>query len=201
MPNPPEERCAPAQAFADETTDRSDRPRRRVPPTGSEPSDATAVDQLLRSRRFADRIQVRTDAVRLWSALIELEIAAVQDDVAVARASAVGHSGRADHDRVPETPTALQITADQPHRATDSQFAHLLAARILESFEARAVRRRPPNDKGRKLALLQAQVDLRALVSRRIDQLVSESREEGATWAEIGQALHVTRQTAHQRYH
>jgi hypothetical protein len=47
---------------------------------------------------------------------------------------------------------------------------------------------------------LRAAVDLRDAVDSFLGELVAMARDEGATWAEIGAALGVTTQAAHQRY-
>lgn len=47
---------------------------------------------------------------------------------------------------------------------------------------------------------LDAMAVIREGVERAIRSLVAEARADGLTWAEIGQALHVTRQSAHERY-
>jgi hypothetical protein len=47
---------------------------------------------------------------------------------------------------------------------------------------------------------LRAAVDVRGCVDWILDEYVTMARSEGATWAEIGDALGVTTQAAHQRY-
>jgi hypothetical protein len=47
---------------------------------------------------------------------------------------------------------------------------------------------------------LRAAVDVRDAVDSFLGELVAMARAEGATWAEIGTALGVTTQAAHQRY-
>jgi hypothetical protein len=49
------------------------------------------------------------------------------------------------------------------------------------------------------LAALAALDRLRRVLDGRIEELVAVGRGEGASWAEIGAALGVTRQTAHER--
>ena len=75
-----------------------------------------------------------------------------------------------------------------------------LAERTLSGFEARVEAGTPKPGKVRGLVTLAALERLRVLINQRIEQLVAANRREGATWAEIATALHVTRQTAHQRY-
>jgi hypothetical protein len=75
-----------------------------------------------------------------------------------------------------------------------------LAERTLRGFEARIEAGTPDSGKQRSLVTLSALGKLRVLLERRIEEGVAVGRRAGATWAEIAAALHVTRQTAHQRY-
>ena len=75
-----------------------------------------------------------------------------------------------------------------------------LAARTLTGFEARLDHGGASDLRSGNLAALAALDRLRALVSHRVDETVEMCRREGATWEDIGSALHVTRQTAHERY-
>jgi hypothetical protein len=75
-----------------------------------------------------------------------------------------------------------------------------LAERTLHGFEARLEAGTPSTGAARSLVTLSALARLRDLIERRIAKWVAAGRREGASWAEIGTALHVTRQTAHQRY-
>jgi hypothetical protein len=47
---------------------------------------------------------------------------------------------------------------------------------------------------------LRAAVDVREAVDDYLRELVRLARTDGATWAEIGEAIGVTTQAAHQRY-
>ncbi|MFL6205476.1 MAG: hypothetical protein ACJ739_08995 [Acidimicrobiales bacterium] len=49
-------------------------------------------------------------------------------------------------------------------------------------------------------AALAATTAVRDAADRKLFELVSFAREEGASWASIGEALGVTTQAAHQRY-
>jgi hypothetical protein len=75
-----------------------------------------------------------------------------------------------------------------------------LAERTLRGFEARLAAGTPSTGAARSLMTLSALGRLRYLIERRIAEWVAASRREGASWTEIGTALRVTRQTAHQRY-
>lgn len=75
-----------------------------------------------------------------------------------------------------------------------------LAERTLIGFEARLDHDDASDLRSGSLAALAALDRLRALVNHRVDETVETCRREGATWEDIGSALHVTRQTAHERY-
>lgn len=75
-----------------------------------------------------------------------------------------------------------------------------LAERTLQGFEARLVAFVPLPGKARDLAVLAGLGHLRRLLDRRIEEVVAGCRRQGASWAEVGAALRVSRQTAHERY-
>jgi hypothetical protein len=81
-----------------------------------------------------------------------------------------------------------------------SRSVERLAERTLTGFEAR-LNHSGANGRAETLAALAALDRLRVMLSHRVDETVEACRREGATWADIGSALHVTRQTAHERYH
>jgi hypothetical protein len=95
----------------------------------------------------------------------------------------------------------LRARADR-HRtlAADGRSVPRAAERSLSGFEARLVETVPAPGKTRHLAVLAGLEHLRRLVDRRIEELVTAARREGASWAEVGAALRVSRQTAHERY-
>ena len=67
-------------------------------------------------------------------------------------------------------------------------------------FEAGAMAAAPTEGKVRHLVALAALERLRDALDSRIEKVVAAGRHEGASWAEIGSALRVTRQSAHERY-
>jgi hypothetical protein len=96
---------------------------------------------------------------------------------------------------------ALEHRARQHRDIADvSRSVERLAERTLTGFEARLDRGGASDQRSGNLAALAALDRLRALVGHRVDETVEMCRHEGATWEDIGSALHVTRQTAHERY-
>jgi hypothetical protein len=80
------------------------------------------------------------------------------------------------------------------------EFRRRLAQHLLSSYE-RDLRRTSSRDaKLATLERLSALHDLQAILQEHIFVAVADSRARNATWAEIGGALGVTRQSAHQRY-
>lgn len=70
------------------------------------------------------------------------------------------------------------------------------ALALLESID-------PENEPGRDgapIRELSAAVDARDAAQHRVDELVSNARQAGATWVEIAAALKVSPQGARQRY-
>jgi hypothetical protein len=84
--------------------------------------------------------------------------------------------------------------------ADEARSVRRLVARSLQGFETRLAARVPAAGKARTLTVLAGMEHLRRLLDRRIEETVATGRREGASWAEIASALHVTRQTAHERY-
>lgn len=96
---------------------------------------------------------------------------------------------------------SLRDRADR-HRAlaAEGRSVPRLAERSLQGFEVRVTADLPESGKGRELVVLAGLEYLRRLVDGRIEEAVAAGRRQGATWAEIGAALRVSRQTAHERY-
>jgi hypothetical protein len=81
-----------------------------------------------------------------------------------------------------------------------SEFRSQLAHHVLHTYE-HGVRHGGPRDtKLAALELLGALHDLQAIVQEHIRAAVDECRIRHATWAQIGDVLGVTRQSAHERY-
>ena len=85
-------------------------------------------------------------------------------------------------------------------RAAATRSVERRAERTLQRFEAWVGAGVPSHGKARSLVALAALARLRRLLDARIEELVAVGRREGASWTDIGAALHVTRQTAHERY-
>jgi hypothetical protein len=85
-------------------------------------------------------------------------------------------------------------------RADAARSVERLAERALQWFEARAAAGSAASGKVRSLRMLSALERLRALIDHRIEDRVALSRRDGATWAEIAEALRMRRQSAHQRF-
>jgi len=85
-------------------------------------------------------------------------------------------------------------------RAAATRSFDRLAERAVQRFETGIAAGNPLQGKSRQLVALAALECLRRLVDSRVDEVVAAGRREGASWAEIGSALRVTRQTAHERY-
>jgi hypothetical protein len=160
----------------------------------SEP-DGAATSMLLRSRAVAEQARVGAEAARQLAVLMEEEVAAAHE-------SAADLYERWMREEWPQNPEDLARRASaHRQRARDWLSPQRLAQRMVAAFEARALRGTTGAGKEHQLAALEALVALKAQVLHRIDELVADCRREGATWAEIADMLHVTRQTAHQRYH
>jgi hypothetical protein len=87
-------------------------------------------------------------------------------------------------------------TADEPAGASDRPDA----CEVLAAFEQRSIARLPRRGSERATTLLEAVAALDRQVKRRLQELVDACREDGATWGEIGAALQVSRQAAHERF-
>jgi hypothetical protein len=100
-----------------------------------------------------------------------------------------------------ESRDALEALARR-HRelAQATRSIERLADRTLAGFEARVDASSTVRGKHRHLVALGALERLRVVISRRLEETVDACRRDGASWADIGSALHVTRQTAHERY-
>jgi hypothetical protein len=85
-------------------------------------------------------------------------------------------------------------------RATAARSPDLLGERTVHRFEVAVAAATPEKGKAGHLVVLAALNRLRRVLDARIESLVVAGRGEGASWAEIGAALGVTRQTAHERY-
>ena len=98
-------------------------------------------------------------------------------------------------------PAALRNRADR-HRnlAAAGRSVPRLAVRTLQGFEARLATLVPMPGKAHDLAVLAGLDHLRRLLDRRIEEVVAGCRRQGVSWAEVGAALRVSRQTAHERY-
>jgi hypothetical protein len=186
----------------------------------------TAEGGLARARARADRAAARS--VELYDLLERLRAAQadtlpagpeilsppsnrVEAVTAQRRVAQLEQMAAATHERAAElyeswlkhhsgAPLAARELARQ-HRgiAGANRSVERLAERTLTGFEARLDAGASAGaDKG--LVALAALDRLRVMVSRRVDETVEACRREGATWEDIGCALHVTRQTAHQRY-
>lgn len=185
-----------------------------------------AVDMLAHARARADRAAARS--VELYDLLERFR--AAQIDAQGARVSAAADQSRpetattqrriaqieemaAAHERAAElyeswlkhrtgAPLAALEHQARRHRqiADVTRSVERLAARTLTGFEARLDHSGASDQRSDNLAALAALDRLRALVSHRVDETVEMCRREGATWEDIGSALHVTRQTAHERY-
>jgi hypothetical protein len=150
--------------------------------------------------RPADTSMPAAPAGRVDTAAAQRRVARLEAMAAAAHERAAGlyeswlkrHAGA--------SPAALEHRS-QGHReiADVSRAVERLAERTLTGFEARLYDE-TADDRSRSLAALAALDQLRVLVSHRVDDTVEACRREGATWENIGSALHVTRQTAHERY-
>jgi hypothetical protein len=85
-------------------------------------------------------------------------------------------------------------------RAAAARSFERLAERAVQRFEVGIAAGTPLQGKARQLVVLAALECLRRLLDGRIEEVVAAGRREGASWAEIGASLRVTRQTAHERY-
>lgn len=101
-----------------------------------------------------------------------------------------------------DTPTDPLRNRARRHReqAVAVRSFRRLAVRSLQGFETRVATGASTSGKARHLAVLAGLEYLRDLLDRRIAEVVATGRQEGASWTEIGSALGVTRQTAHERY-
>lgn len=70
----------------------------------------------------------------------------------------------------------------------------------VRRFELDVAAESPINRRIRELAVLRGLNTLETAVGNRIAQLVQVCREQGASWAEIGATLHVSKQAAHERF-
>lgn len=70
----------------------------------------------------------------------------------------------------------------------------LLLAAVLDQLHALTTSTQPQTDR------LEALHAIAATIAADTEETVTELRQQGATWTEIGQALHVSRQAAQQRY-
>ena len=85
-------------------------------------------------------------------------------------------------------------------RAAAARSFGRLTERTMRVFEAGAMAAAPSAGKVRQLVALAALERLRDALDGRIEEVVAAGRHEGASWAEIGTALRVTKQSAHERY-
>jgi hypothetical protein len=80
------------------------------------------------------------------------------------------------------------------------QFRTQLAHGLLGHYE-RQIRRSSSRDaKLARLELLAALHELETVLHEHVSAAVNDCRTSSATWAQIGDALGVTRQAAHERY-
>lgn len=70
----------------------------------------------------------------------------------------------------------------------------LLLAAVLDQLHALTTSTQPAADR------LEALHAVAAAVAVDTEEAITELRQTGATWADVGQVLGVTRQAAHQRY-
>jgi hypothetical protein len=89
------------------------------------------------------------------------------------------------------------MAATEPPDGPDPRHAH--AASVVEAAMVDLVRRTGAEDLTVGVAL-GATAALRDAADRKLFELVGYAREAGASWAEIGAALGVSTQAAHQRY-
>jgi hypothetical protein len=75
-----------------------------------------------------------------------------------------------------------------------------LAERTIRGFEARVEAGTSKTGKARCLLALSTLEHLSVLIARRIEERVAACRHQGASWAQIAAALHISRQSAHQRF-
>ena len=107
-------------------------------------------------------------------------------------ATALGHWGQELREQ------AIQLR-DQV-LAQRRQFRTRLAHQLLGYYEHNVRRSGSRHTKPAKLELLAALHELEAILSEHISAAVEDCRTSNATWAQIGDALGVTRQAAHERY-
>lgn len=70
----------------------------------------------------------------------------------------------------------------------------------VRRFELDAAESAPVNRRAREIELLGHLNALEVVVSQRIACVVAACREQGASWAEIGATLHISKQAAHERF-
>lgn len=70
----------------------------------------------------------------------------------------------------------------------------------VRRFELDIARDAPADRRSRELHILGRLNELEAAVSQRIADVVAVCREQGASWAEIGAMLHISKQAAHERF-
>lgn len=70
----------------------------------------------------------------------------------------------------------------------------------VRRFELHVAEDAPANRRVRELYVLSRLNDLEVAVSQRIAYVVTMCREQGASWAEIGATLHISKQAAHERF-
>jgi hypothetical protein len=189
-----EERIARARSRADRAVDYVSQAHRRSANAGPSEPDAAVTSMLSRSRAVAEQARVGAEAARQLAVLMEEEVAAAHESAAVLYERWMREQWTRNREDLARRANAHR------ERARDWLSPQRLAHRIVAAFEARALRGATRAGKKRQLAALEALVALKAQVVHRIDELVADSRREGASWAEIADMLHVTRQTAHQRY-
>lgn len=156
------------------------------------------------------------DADDVWSSVIlgpTVEPARMDPDCALRQAAQLEEMAARTHERAAELYESwlkhrgrtqrggLEHRA-RMHReiAAATRSVDCLAERTLRGFEARLEAGTPSTGAARSLVTLSGLGRLRDLIERRIAEWVAAGRREGASWAEIGTALRVTRQTVHQRY-
>ncbi|HEU0088002.1 MAG TPA: hypothetical protein VFQ77_10180 [Pseudonocardiaceae bacterium] len=70
----------------------------------------------------------------------------------------------------------------------------------LRRFELEMVMDAPADRRVRELHILGRLNALEVVVAHRIAEVVQVCREQGASWAEIGAMLHISKQAAHERF-
>lgn len=147
----------------------------------------SAASLLARSQAVAAQAQDNLDRTRRHVAEMQRLIAGVNGRASSAVGSAVARDRPGAAATAPRSPGSR---AGSDRRADEA----------LAAFEQRCVAGVPRRAPDRILSLLEAFAGLDRLVKVRLEELVDACRAEGATWGEIGTALHVSRQAAHERF-